>query len=289
VALLAITIQSSLSVWNLHYACFAFSAHFAYNIASIANKMSKFAEKLQRIYRGSAPALGFRKSDEAESPPLLIMANLTKTGTAEANTLAAAGIDAGIVSAKGLSAKSFGELVKSVGDVPLGFSLESIEKEAIAKSIDLGCDFVVFGLKTPLEAVNKEGLGRVLKIEPSLEPGLVRAINGLPLSIDGVLVTGDEPVITIERLLIYQRFTELLNKPLLVTLSSTVTADELSSLFEAGVKGLVLPEALSAEVFANLKKSAGGLSRTAKRKTRVALLPRVSGELEAEVEEEEEE
>jgi len=252
--------------------------------------MSKFAEKLQRIYRGSAPSLGFRKSDEAESAPLLIVASLTKTGTAEANALVAVGIDAGIISAKGLSAKSFGELARVLGDIPLGLSLESTEKEAIAKSIDLGCDFVVFGLKTPLEAVNKEGLGRVLKIEPSLEPGLVRAINALPLSIDGVLVTGDEPAITIERLLIYQRFTELLNKPLLVNLSSNVTADELSSLFEAGINGLVLPEVLSADVFANLKKSASGLSRTAKRKTKAsALLPRVSGELEAEVEEEEEE
>jgi hypothetical protein len=110
------------------------------------------------------------------------------------------------------------------------------------------------------------------------------------LEIDGVLVTGDEPAITIERLLIYQRFTELLNKPLLITLSSTITADELSGLFKAGVNGLVLPETLSAEVFASLKKSAGGLSHTAKRKTKAAaILPRVSGELETEAEEEEEE
>ena len=85
--------------------------------------MSKFAEKLQRIYRGSAPALGFRKSDEAESSPLLIVAGLTKTGTAEVNALVAAGIDAGIVSAKGLSAKSCGELARALGDIPLGLSL----------------------------------------------------------------------------------------------------------------------------------------------------------------------
>jgi hypothetical protein len=251
--------------------------------------MSKFAEKLQRIYRGSAPALGFRKSDEAESTPILIVAGLTKTGTAEANALVTAGVDAGIVSAKSLSAKGFGELVKALGDVPLGLYLESTEKEAIAKSIDLGCDFVVFGLKTPLEAVNREGLGRVLKLEPSLEPGLIRAINGLPLEIDGVLITGDEPSVTIERLLIYERFTELLNKPVLVTLSSAVSPDELAGLFEAGVNGIILPEMLSAEVFANLKKSAAGLSRTAKRKSKAAaILPRVSGELETEVEEEEE-
>lgn len=252
--------------------------------------MSKFAEKLQRVYRGTAPSLGFRKTDEAESSPLLVIANLTKTGIAEANALVSAGIDAGIVGAKGLSAKSFGELTKAVGDVPLGLSLESAEKETIAKSIDLGCDFVVFGLKTPLEAVNKEGLGRVLKIETSLEPGLIRAINGLPLEIDGVLITGDEPAITIERLLIYQRLTELLNKPLLITMSSTITASELTGLFKAGINGLVLPETLSAETFASLKKSAAGLSRADKRKTgAAAILPRVSGELEAETEEEEEE
>jgi hypothetical protein len=252
--------------------------------------MSKFAEKLQRVYRGSAPALGFRKSDEAESTPILIVASLTKMGTAEANALVAAGVDAGIIGAKGLSAKSFGELVKTLGDTPLGLSVESSEKEAIGKSIDMGYDFVVFGLKTPLEAVNRDGLGRVLKIEPSLEPGLVRAINGLPLEIDGVLITGDEPAITIERLLVYQRFTELLNKPLLVSLNSAITEDELSGLFQAGVNGLVLPETLSADVFAKLKKSASGLSRTARRKTKAAaLLPRVSGELETEAEEEEDE
>src|SRR4030043_1595658 len=256
----------------------------------IVNKMSKFAEKLQRIYRGLAPALGFRKSDEAESAPLLIVASLTKTGTAEANALVAVGIDAGIISAKGLSAKSFGELSRVLGDIPLGLSLESTEKEAIAKSINLGCDFVVFGLKTPLEAVNKEGLGRVLKIESSLEPGLVRAVNGLPISIDAVLVAVDEPAITIERLLIHQRFAELLDKPLLVTLSSMITVAELGGLFEAGFNGLVLPEGLSAEPLADLKKSVSGLSRTTRRKHKAAaILPRLGGEIETGVEEEEEE
>ncbi|MBM4446705.1 MAG: hypothetical protein FJ023_05055 [Chloroflexi bacterium] len=252
--------------------------------------MSKFTDKLQRIYRGLTPTMGFRKTDAAEIPPLLIVANLAKVSATEAKALANAGIDAGIVSIKGLTAKSFGQLANAVNYIPLGLALESTETAAIAKSIDMGCDFVVFGLKTPLEAVNKEGVSKVLKIEPSLEPGLVRAINGLPLSIDAVLVTGDEPVITVERLLIYQRFAELLDKPLLVTLSSMVTVDELSGLFQAGVNGLVLPEGFSAEALADLKRSAGRLSKTVKRKTRTAaILPRLGGELEAGVEEEEEE
>ena len=251
--------------------------------------MSKFAEKLKRVYHGSAPAMGFRTSAEAESSPLVIVASLGKTSAADAGGLAAAGIDAGILGLKGLSAKSFGQLAEAVGYIPLGLSLESTEKDVIVKSIDIGCDFAVFGLKTPLEAVNKEGMGRILKIDSSLEPGLVRTINGLPLSVDAVLVGGDEPAITIERLLIYQRFAELLDKPLLIALSSMITADELNGLFQAGVNGLVLPEGLSAEAVAELKKAASGLSRAAKRKTgAAAILPRLGGELETGVEEEEE-
>lgn len=257
---------------------------------SIVDNMSKFAEKLQRVYRGSAPAMGFRRSAETEIPALIVVASLTKTSPTDAGALAAAGIDAGILGVKGLSAKSFAQLAEAVGYIPLGLFLESTEKDVIAKSIEMGCDFVVFGLKTPLEAVNREGLGRVLRIESSLEPGLVRAINGLPISIDAVLVAVDEPAITIERLLIYQRFAELVDKPLLVTLSSMITENELGGLFEAGVNGLVLPEGLSAEPLADLKKSVGGLSRATRRKPKAAaILPRVGGELETGVEEEEEE
>ncbi|UCH51169.1 MAG: hypothetical protein JSV54_09300 [Chloroflexota bacterium] len=252
--------------------------------------MSKLAEKLQRVYRGSAPSMGFRKSAEADIPPLLVVASLSKTSPADAGALAAAGIDAGILGVKGLGAKSYAQLAEAVNYIPLGISLESTEKDVIAKSIGIGCDFVVFGLKTPLEAVDKEDLGRVLRIESSLEPGLVRAINGLSLSIDAVLVDGEEPAITIERLLIYQRFTDLVDKPLLVTLSSMITEKELGGLFEAGVNGLVLPEGLTAESLADLKKSISRLSRATRRKPKTAaILPRLGGELETGVEEEEEE
>jgi hypothetical protein len=252
--------------------------------------MSKFAEKLQRIYRGSASPIGFRKSTEVELPPMLIVANLTKASTIEAKAIAGSGIDGGIVSSEGLTAKGFGQLAKALADAPLGLFLESAESEVIAKSMDLGCDFVVFGLKTPFEVLNRQDLGKVLKIEPTLDQGLVRSINRLPLMVDGVLVTGEETVITVERLLIYQRFAELLDKPFVVTVSSSLTSGELSSLYEAGVSGLVLPDDFAVEAFAELKKIIGSLSKTAKPRTRpAALLPRLGGEPEVKVEELEEE
>ena len=250
--------------------------------------MSKFTDKLQRIYRSSAPSIGFRKSAEAGNPPLLIIANLTKASVTEAKAIAGADIDAGIISSESLDARSFGQLVTAIGDIPLGLLLESANQEEIAKFVDLGCDFVILGLKTPLEVVKKEGIGKILKIEPSLDHGLVRAINELQLPVDGVLVTGEESSVTIERLLVCQRFAELLDKPLLVTLGSSVTGGQLGSLCEAGVNGLVLPEGLPVEAFAELRKTIGSLPRVAKRKAKgAALLPQLGGELETEVEEEE--
>jgi hypothetical protein len=212
--------------------------------------MSKFTEKLQRVYRGVSTSIGFRKSAEAEPPPLLVIANLTKASAAEAKAIAGAGIDAAIVSSAGLGAKGFGQLSKAMNNIPLGLLLASAGKEEIAQSLGLGGDFVVFDLKAPLEAVSKEGTGKLLMIEPSLDPGLVRAINELPLTLDGVLVTGEESSVTVERLLICQRFSDLLVRPLLVAVDLSVTGAEISSLLQAGVNGLVLPEKVPAEKFA---------------------------------------
>jgi hypothetical protein len=137
-----------------------------------------------------------------------------------------------------------------------------------------------------LEVVSREDVGKLLKIEPSLDPGLVRAINELPLTVDGVLIAGEESSVTVERLLVCQRFTELLAKPLLVTVALSVTGAEISSLFQAGVNGLVLPEKVPVETFAELKKTIGNLPKAVKRKSKgTALLPQLGGELRAKVEE----
>lgn len=252
--------------------------------------MSKFSDKLQRVYRNSAPSMGFRRSaGEAGSPPMLIVANLAKGDVKRASVIAGS-VDAGVVSSGSLDADSFKQLVTSLGDIPLGLSLENATQGEVAKLADLDCDFVIFDLKTPLVAVRKEGAGKVLKIEPSLNHSLGKSINDLQLSIDGVLVAGEEASITVERLLVCQRFAELLNKPLLVTLASSATSDEISSLYKAGVNGLVVPEGLPVGAVAEMRKAIADLPRVVKRTARGgALLPQVSSEMEVEIEEDEEE
>lgn len=250
-------------------------------------KVSKFVERLRRVYTGSAPSMGFRKSAETETPFLLIIADVTGLGAKGAKAIAC-DIDAGIVNGEGLEASAFGQLAKAMGDVPLGIFLEGVGKGEIAQLIDFGSDFVVFGLRAPLEIVNKQWPGKILRVEPSLDQGLARAINASPLSVDAVLINGKDSGLTVERLLVYQRFAEIVDKPLLVTLSPPVTEDELKSLYEAGINGVVLSQGLPAEAFAGLKKTVAGLSKTVKRRARsAALLPRLGGPVEAETEVEE--
>ena len=125
--------------------------------------MSKFTDKLERVYRGSIPSIGFRKPPDEENPPLLIIARLSKPTVKEAKAMAVADIDAGIISSESVDVGSFGKLVTAMGDIPLGLFLEGASQEEIAEFADSGCDFVVFGLKTPLKAVKKEGIGKILQ------------------------------------------------------------------------------------------------------------------------------
>lgn len=254
--------------------------------------MSKFVNKLNQVYKTSAPSLGFRKSTtEIELPPLMLIADLTRAGIKKTKSIAESGIDAAIVSSEGIDTASFKDLVKITDDIPLGLLLkEDNSPEKIQEMIDAGCDFVVFGLKSPLEIINKEALGKVLEIEPSLTPGLLRAINELSLPIDAALIAGDSSTVTIERLLNCQLFASLLSKPILAYVNSSLTSADLNGLHSTGVKGIILPEGTPLKVFAELKKTISNLPKTLKRKTGTGvLLPGINAQPETRVEKVEEE
>lgn len=252
--------------------------------------MSKFADKLGRIYKTVAPAIGFRKpGTEAELPPLLLVANITKAGTRKAKSVVENGADAAVVNSECIDIAGLRELSASMNSTPLGLLLEDGNTEKTQELMKLDWDFIIIGLQTPVETVSKEGLGKILKIEPSLAPGLVRAINELSTSIDGVLITGEAPSITIECLLTCQFIASLVNKPLLVNVNSSPTSNEVSSLYEAGVKGLLLPEGTTPKTFAELRKLVSSLPKTPKRKTKAGVILPHLGMPETKVEKVEEE
>ena len=127
-----------------------------------------------------------------------------------------------------------------------------------------------------------------------------QAMPDLPwdLPVNAVLVTaegGEGHFLTWHHLMLFQRFSSLLTKPLLVTIPSNVAAKELQVLWEAGVDGVVVEVEAEkpAGKLPELRQTIDKLSpRSSHKQGRAgALLPRITegaGSLPEEPEEEEE-
>ncbi|MDD5038125.1 MAG: hypothetical protein PHN78_02265, partial [Dehalococcoidales bacterium] len=133
-------------------------------------------------------------------------------------------------------------ITKAAADIPWGGWLENAGQEDMKQIMSSGSDFVVFPSATTTQVMlQKTETGKILELESSLGEGLLRATNSLP--VDAVLITGEDMEdysLTWQHLMLFQRFADLLAKPLLVPAPSNVTADELQALWKAGVDGVVV-------------------------------------------------
>ncbi len=254
--------------------------------------MSKFVDKLQSLSKSSTTPIGFHPSvAELKSPAMLLIAGLSETQVKEAKIVADVNADAGLILSEGPSAKIVKQVVEAVGNVPLGVFVKGMSEEKINELASVGCDFVVFDIKIAAAVLSKKEIGKFLMIEPSLDQGLVRAINSL--EVDGVFISsrGGDSFVAVEHLLVCRRFVELLEKPVIMALPSLVTKAELTSLWQAGVDGVVAPSTQSVEALAELKKMIGDLPRGARgRRAKVGvLLPHYGGGVAGEEDEEQEE
>jgi hypothetical protein len=257
--------------------------------------MSKFIDKLEQVLHGGQP-MGFRAAPQVpQKPRMLLVAAVSQVDTERlANFLG--GADAGLLSIAKLSsgAKTLQQISQAVADIPWGGWLKEIGREGIGQVVEAGGDFVVFpAANTSLAMLEDEKLGKILEVEPSLEPGLLKAIDDLP--VDAVLIAGEEEkqFLTWYHLMLFQRCANILTKPLLVSVPLEVTASELQALWEAEVRGVVVeveagqPEGRVAEIRQMLDKLP--LPSPSKRKKTEPLLPRIGGETGIISEEEEEE
>ncbi len=254
--------------------------------------MSKFVDKLQSLSRSSSAPIGFHAAvSEVRSPAMLLIVRLSGTQVEEARIVAEVHADAGLILGEGSNAKVVKEMVKAAGDVPVGVFVKGTNEKEIDELASLGCDFVVFDIKGAAAILRKEEVGKFLMIEPSLDQGLVRAINSF--EVDGVFVSsgGGGSSMTVEHLLVCRRFVELLEKSVMMTLPSSVTKTTLTNLWQAGVDGVVAPSTQSVEALAELKKMIGDLPRGARGRRAKAgvVLPHYGGGVVEEEEEQEEE
>jgi hypothetical protein len=258
--------------------------------------MSKFIDKLKRISQAELQPMGFRTvAPVPQKSRMLLVATLAQVDI-DRLTDFVAGADAGLLSIAKLSsgAKTLKQIRQAMSDIPWGGWLKEVGREGIGQMVAAGCDFVVFpAANTSLALLQNEKLGKVLEVEPGLDPGLLKAIDDLP--VDAVLLAAEEGdyFLTWHHLMLFQRCADLLTKPLLVSVPPEVVASELQALWEVGVGGVVVkagvgqPEGRVAELRQMLDKLT--LPPSGKRKKVEPLLPYSGGEPRIVSEEEEEE
>lgn len=206
--------------------------------------MSKFVDKLNQVSKATPQPMGFKTAQTVSPVPKMIL--VASLAQADIDGLAdyLAGADAGLLHISKLNsgAKTLQKICQAVSDIPWGGWLKDTGQGEIKQLMKAGCDFVVFpAATTPLAILQSDEVGKILQVEASLSEGLLRTVDELP--VDALLITGEqegEYSLTWHHLMVFQRFANSLTKPLLVSIPSNVTANELQALREAGVDGVIV-------------------------------------------------
>ena len=248
--------------------------------------MSKLIDKLNQTTKAVPQPMGFRtvQPSPARLKPLLI-ASLTQPGSVT-------GADAVLITKfSGTRQK----IAQTFSGIPWGLWLENISSRGIEPVVKAGCDFVVFPASaSPTIVQGADKTGKILQVEASLNEGLLKTVNELP--IDAVFIIdepGEEPSLTWHRLMRFQHFANILNKPLLATVPAKVSTNELQLLWKSGVDGVVLEMGTRepATRLAELRQQIDKLTFPSRKPTGKAevLLPHITEETSTVIEEEEEE
>lgn len=202
--------------------------------------MSKFIDKLNQASQAAPQSLGFKVAPSAASKPRMLLVASLNGAHNENLAEHMAGADAGLLVISKLSSglRDLKSVSQAVSDIPWGGWLRNTG--GIASAAKLDCDFLVFpAVTTSLAAIQNEEVGKILEVEPSLDEGMLKAVNELP--VDAVLIAGEnKESLTWHHLMLFQRFANLLTKPLLASIPSKVTAAELQAIWETGVNGVVV-------------------------------------------------
>jgi len=259
--------------------------------------MSRLIDKFNEIAKAVPKPMGFRtETPVSTKAKMLLIAGVAQANNIERLADYVTGADAVLIARMSARARTSPQMDK-LPDIPWGLRLEDIDSKQVTSILKAGCDFLVFTDSLALAIPENEKLGKVLQVETSLGEGLIKTLNGLP--VDAVMVAGEPgeaSVLTWHHLMLFQRFADLLTKPLLICLPAKVTASELQALWNTGVDGVVVdietgePEGSIKE----LRQMIDNLTfPTRERKKVAALLPHlpagVDTATDAEEEEEEEE
>ncbi|MDD5398613.1 MAG: hypothetical protein PHU70_05965 [Dehalococcoidia bacterium] len=243
--------------------------------------MSKFIDKLDNLNKATAPTMGFHAGSGGDRPvSMLVAVELAGKPEDELKEVATTGACAGILDPVGLSGAAIVKYLKTKVDMPVGLVLSGGKTGTGAKPEGSDIDFVVFDANLPVKSLagsEPESVGRVLRLDMSIEAGLMRAVNNLHPAIEAVMVDLRVPALTVETLMQCRRAADFSGQPVIALTGVGLTVAELTALGEAGVKCLVLPAGSSASEIGSLIDDIRALPKPEKKKDKkgIAIVPRM--------------
>jgi hypothetical protein len=255
--------------------------------------MSRLLDKIKKQSETPAAQMGFRRTLPANpTPTILLIAKVTIGETPLKNI---EGADAVLLESptQELTTKNIQKMVKPLGETPWGLYLEE-SADTADKLEESGCDFIVFSPASPLTGAPKnEKTGKIIEVESSMDDGLLRALNDLP--IDAVMTNdtfGENNTLSYHHLMILGYLALLVRKPLIVPAPAAITKDELKALWDAGIEAVIIPVDITKdENLKEIREMAAGLPprKADKQKKMNVFLPHSGGQQARPAPEEEEE
>jgi hypothetical protein len=253
--------------------------------------MSEFIEKLKRGTQHKPAQLGFRSVSIKDKPKILLIACITEPMMKNEEEFLV-GADAGLVIMKNLVSglESLQKIATIKPDIPWGGWVKNIQWLKM-EFPETEADYLIFATDTPIFNLPAK-LGRILELNSVLTDTMIRSIEDLPIE---AILLNDDPgnLLNWNYLLTLQRLDNLVSKPILIKAPPEIVRENLSTLWEVGVDGIVVeigngqPKETLQELRIMIDKVSFPIPRKAK-KTNVSL-PFINSEAAKEEEEEEEE
>jgi len=245
--------------------------------------MSRLIEKFHEALKAATLPMGFRTARPVAARPKLLLIISVEAGMLEKRSDDLTNADAILVRFNDttLTAKAIQKVAASLADMPWG--IYPADNETKKGEAEAGADFVIFAVDSEvIETPKDDNKGKILQVESSMDDGLLRAINDLP--VDAVLAADtfeDNGPLSWHQLMILQHLANLITKPLIVTASGGVSEKELKTLWDAGVDGiLVEAEKTGGARLKELRQDIDKLPpRAGRKRGKVSVvLPRAAGE-----------
>jgi hypothetical protein len=189
--------------------------------------LSKLAEKIRKATRLAPQPLGFGTS-RTSSDPTMVLAGIAPDAGGAAD-LAARGADVVIIG----DATAPAAAAKPPGDAITGARIAGRADNEAASYREAGFDFVVFDADAAATSLLDEEVGYVISLPDDLTDNDLRTLEAFQL--DAVDVGAIDGPMTVRRQIALRRIYATTRKPLMATVSPSISGTELQALRDTNV------------------------------------------------------